>query len=206
MSSIAIIGASGHGKVVAAVAAANGYDLIEFYDDKWPKATQVETYPIVGTVKDALSREVDYDHVAIGIGNSEIRASLQNKLSREFPALVHPSAVIGSNVKMDTGTIVMPGVIINSSASLGKGVIVNSAAVIEHDCYIGDFSHVCPNAVLAGGVYVGEYSWIGLGASVIQMIKIGSHATVGAGSVVIRDVKQKQTVVGNPATDINLIG
>ena len=60
--------------------------------------------------------------------------------------------------------------------------------------------------MLAGGVYVGEYSWIGLGASVIQMIKIGSHATVGAGSVVIRDVKQKQTVVGNPATDINLIG
>lgn len=200
MKSIAIIGASGHGKVVADIAAANDFGLIEFYDDKWPETTRLEDYRVVGTANDAIQRESDYDHVVVAIGSPEVRARIQTKLSKTFPALVHPSVFVGANVKIGDGTVVMPGAIINSSTTIGKGVIINSAAVIEHDCIVGEFSHISPNAALAGGVHVGQYSWIGIGASVIQMVKIGSHVTVGAGAVVIRGVKNEQTVVGNPAT------
>lgn len=199
MKSIAIIGASGHGKVVADIAVANNFELIEFYDDKWPEITHLGAHRVVGRVNDAFNLECNYDRVVVAIGSSKIRARIKNDLSKSYPALVHPLAFVGSNVIIGNGTVVMPGAIINSSTTIGKGVIINSAAVVEHDCSIGDFSHISPNAALAGGVHVGQYSWVGISASVIQMVKIGSHVTVGAGAVVIRDIKNEQTVVGNPA-------
>ena len=43
---LTIIGASGHGKVVADIARLNGYDVIEFLDDD-PNKTSCGQYPIV---------------------------------------------------------------------------------------------------------------------------------------------------------------
>lgn len=200
MKSIAIIGASGHGKVVADIALANGFGLIEFYDDKWPEVTNIGIHLVIGRVSDVLNREFDYDHIVVAIGSSNVRGLIQNNLSKTSPALVHPKAYVGSDVKVGSGTVVMPGAIINSNATIGRGVIINSGAVVEHDCSVGDFSHISPNAALAGGVSVGKFSWIGIGASVIEMVRIGSYVTVGAGSVVTRDIKDKLTVVGSPAT------
>lgn len=200
MKSIAIIGASGHGKVVADIALANGFELIEFYDDKWPEVTNIGIHLVKGRVSDVLNREFDYDHIVVAIGNSNVRGLIQNNLSKKSPALVHPMAFVGSDVKIGSGTVVMPGAIINSSTTIGRGVIINSGAVVEHDCFVGDFSHISPNSALAGGVSVGQFSWVGIGASVIEMVRIGSYVTVGAGSVVTRDIKDKLTVVGSPAT------
>ncbi|MFC0444259.1 acetyltransferase [Pseudidiomarina halophila] len=197
---LALIGASGHGKVIADIARANGVKSIVFYDDRWQKIEELAGYRVVGDVAKAMEdAATKYDAAVVSIGNSSIREAIQQQLPCVASALVHPSASVSPSVKLGLGSVVMPNAVINADSVIGDGVIINSGAVIEHDCIIGDFSHICPNAALGGGVFVGQKSWIGIGSAIIQLTKVGSNVTVGAGSVVIRDVHDNQTVVGNPA-------
>jgi sugar O-acyltransferase (sialic acid O-acetyltransferase NeuD family) len=202
---LALIGASGHGKVVADIAKAIGILEIIFYDDRWQEIPHISGFEIVGSVADGLASdsENDYQAAVVTIGHSATRCRIQQQLKRVAPALVHPSAVVSPSVKIGLGSIIMPNAVINADAIIGQGVIVNSGAVIEHDCVVGDFSHICPNAALAGGVIIGNQSWIGIGSSVIQLAKVGSNVTVGAGAVVIKHIADHQTVVGNPAKSIH---
>ncbi|MAC34670.1 MULTISPECIES: acetyltransferase [Idiomarina] len=201
---LGVIGASGHGKVVADIARTCGVSEIVFYDDRWQEFAQHYGCPVVGTVDDAFAQAaVQYDEAIVAIGNAKVRSTIQNQLQRVASALIHPSAVVSPSAQLGQGTVVMPNAVVNSDTVIGDGVIINTGAVVEHDCKIGDYSHICPNTALAGGVTVGAQSWIGIGSSVIQLITIGSDVTVGAGSVIIRDIPNGHTVVGNPAKLLN---
>ena len=52
MKRLAIIGASGHGKVIADIAVKNGYEEIVFLDDN-PELKECAGFPVVGTSEDA---------------------------------------------------------------------------------------------------------------------------------------------------------
>lgn len=197
---LALIGASGHGKVIADIARANGIADIVFYDDRWQNIGELNGCSVVGSVYEAIIAPASkYDAAIVTIGDAVVRGSILKRLSIVAPALVHPSAYVSSTARLGMGTVVMPNAVINADAVVGDGVIINSGAVVEHDCVIDEFAHVAPNAAIGGGVHVGKYSWIGIGSSIIQSISIGDYVTVGAGSVVIRDIPHRQTVVGNPA-------
>ena len=71
---IVIIGASGHGKVVADIAKLNGYDEILFLDDDESK-TSCGKYQIVGTSKE-ITKYRDYDFI-IAIGNNKSEKKYQ---------------------------------------------------------------------------------------------------------------------------------
>lgn len=197
---IALIGASGHGKVIADIAYSNGFNDIVFYDDRWQEIGSLYGIKVVGDLAQAINDSKSFDAVYVSIGNNSIRARVQAQLHNIGPALVHPRACVSASVKLGFGTVVMPKAVLNADTVVGNGVIVNTGAVIEHDCIIQDFSHICPQAAIAGGVKVGTQSWVGLGSSVIQLKTIGDFVTVGAGSVVIRDIPDGQTVAGSPAT------
>ena len=197
---LALIGASGHGKVIADIAKAMGVASIVFFDDRWNEMNRLYGYDVIGSVDDASkNKEKVYDAAIVSIGNAVVRQKIQERLSLVSPALIHPSASISNSVSLGEGSVVMPNAVINADTRVGKGVIVNSGAIVEHDCVIDDFAHICPNTALGGGVHVGRRSWIGIGSSIIQLKRIGDDVTVGAGSIIIRDVPNGQTVVGNPA-------
>ena len=192
---IFIYGASGHGKVVADIAKALGYENIKFIDDGENEHISFDEFVL-------LKRKVP---VALGIGDNEIRSKIYKRLvdnGFSVVTLIHPKAIVSQSVKVGKGVVVMPGSIINADAKIEEGVIVNSGSIIEHDCKIGRFAHISPNATLAGNVSVGEFSHIGIGASVIQNITIGKNCIIGAGAVVIHDVKDSKKVVGVPARQI----
>lgn len=202
MSLLAILGASGHGKVIADAAMSTGlWTSVVFYDDAWPNKEYNGLIPILGDSESlvALAKKPD---VFVAIGNNKIRLSKQNELEGKgfnIATVIHPRASVAGSALLAPGTVVMAGAVINSDAVLGKSCIVNTNAVVEHDCQLGNGVHISPNASLAGGVVVGETSWIGIGASVVQLISIGSNVIVGANAAVIRDVPDNQTVVGVPA-------
>src|SRR5699024_8497578 len=121
------------------------------------------------------------------------------KAGATIPTLIHPSAIIGSDVECGKGTAIMAGVIINSSTKIGRGCIVNTASTIDHDNVMDNFVHISPGANLAGRVKIGEATWVGIGSVVSNNISITSNCTIGAGAVVIKDIIESGTYVGVPA-------
>lgn len=191
-----IIGASGHGKVVADVARNCGYTEIVFLDND-PSISSCAGYPVLG--RDELIEGLDGD-VFIAIGKADIRRKLMNRYEgRNFPILIHPSAIVAENVSIGVGTVVMAGAVINPGAAIGKGCIINTSSSIDHDCVIQDFVHVAVGAHLCGTVNVGEGTWIGAGTTVSNNVNICGGCMVGAGAVVIHDIKEKGTYIGVPA-------
>lgn len=195
-----IIGASGHGKVVADIALKmNKWNTISFLDDDESIKTSLGL-KVIGKSADAFQKIEEYD-IFVGIGNNEIRKKIQNALEAKgviLPVLIHPNAIIGEQVTLSTGSVVMAGAIINCSTKIGKGCIINTGSTIDHDNDIEDFVHISPGAHLAGTVRVGQGSWLGLGSVVCNDIYITSGCKVGAGAVVVKDITEAGVYVGVP--------
>ncbi len=201
MKRLAILGASGHGKVVADAALAQGWGEIAFFDDAWPKVSSNGRWPVLGNTESLLNFAASYDCIAVGIGHNRTRREKMDIIERnglKFATIIHPSAVVSDYALIGKGTVVFANAVINVDARLGAGGIINTGAVIEHDCCLGDCVHVSPNAVLSGGVTLGHEVWVGAGASIKQLVSVGNKAIIGMGSVVLRDVASEVTVAGNP--------
>lgn len=198
MDRLIIIGASGHGKVVADIAVLNGYEDIVFLDNN-RAIKECAGWPVVGNSYEAPNGEV-----FVAIGNTEIRKKLCMMYeSRVQPVLIHPNSVIAKDVEIGRGTVVMAGAVINPGVRIGKGVIVNTSSSIDHDCVVGDFCHVAVGAHLSGTVRVGTETWIGVGAIVSNNVSICSNCMVGAGAVVVKCIEKPGTYIGVPAKRMN---
>lgn len=201
MKPLALIGAGGHGKVVAEVAEDSGIRDVVFFDDGMTATKGNFHWQFKGHSDYFLSTATDYLGCFIAIGHNATRQKVNEKISWDIARelLLHPKATISTTATIERGTVVMAGAVINAYASIGEGVIINTSASIDHDCLISDYVHVSPGAHLGGEVFVGDRSWIGIGASVKNGVRIGKDVTVGAGAVVIKDIPDGHTVVGNPA-------
>lgn len=193
---ITIIGASGHGKVVADIAWLNGYDDIRFLDDD-TSVTSCGAYPVVGTTADAAA--VDGD-LFVAVGNAAVRRKLMEQFADGgFATLIHPDSVVADTASIGAGSVVMAGAVVNPYVVLGRGCIVNTCASVDHDCMVGDYVHIAVGAHICGTVTIGDGVWIGAGATVINNLEICSGAIIGAGAVAVKDISLVGTYVGVPA-------
>lgn len=201
MKQIVIIGASGHGKVVADIAKKNGYKKIVFLDDN-QSLTECGGYPVVGKTSDFANFDGDF---FVAIGNTMVRKKMQEEIETvggRIPVLIHPKAIIADNVSISAGTVVMAGDIINPDTIIGRGCIINTGASIDHDCIIEEYVHVSVGAHVAGTVNVGACTWIGAGAIVSNNVYVCANCMIGAGAVVVKDIEKSGIYVGVPAKRI----
>lgn len=199
---VIVIGASGHGKVVADIVRRSGNTLLGFLDDNETLSPEIAGIPVLGKVAD-YARYPDVSFV-IGIGSSAIREKIVCQLDgvRWYTA-IHPSAVISAlDMQIGVGSVIMANAVINPSAHIGEHCIINTAAVVEHDNRIGDFTHISVGAKLGGTVSVGAHTWVSIGATVSNNVSICDHCMIGAGAVVIHNIKESGTYVGVPARKI----
>ncbi len=210
-----IVGAGGHGReVLGLVRALNAavddppWHLLGFADDadldadaqarleridSWVACridgiAQVARDPVVATVAlgdPAVRRAVTERVVAAGVAIA--------------PALVHPSATTGPDVRLGAGVVVAAGSHLTTNVDLAAGVQVNVGCSLSHDVALGSHTTLSPGCRLTGGVDVGEDVFFGVGAVVGPRVTIGSGARVGAGAVVLHDVEPGVTVHGAPA-------
>lgn len=196
-----IVGANGHGKVVADIARRlKNYQNIGFLDDD-ASIKEAMGIPVQGNSADFKKFKVTCD-IFVAIGNPVVRRRMLEQLwdmEVHVPVLIHPQAIIGSNVSLGSGTVVMAGAVINPDAKIGRGCIINTCASVDHDCVIGDYSHIAVGAHLAGNVRVGRSTWIGAGSVIKNNIDICSECMVGAGAVVVKNLSEAGTYVGVPA-------
>lgn len=204
MNKLLIIGASGHGKVVADIALkANKWESIAFLDDDTNVKTSIGL-DVIGTSSD-VSKYINEYEIFIGIGNNVTRRRMHRMLETlgaSIPVLVHPNAIIGEQVQIETGAVIMAGVVINSCTKIGKGSIINTGSTVDHDNKIGDFVHISPGAHLAGTVEVGAGSWLGIGCIVNNNLNITRECKTGAGSVVVKNLTEPGVYVGIPVRRI----
>lgn len=206
MRTLAIIGASGHGKVVADAALSSGWQKIIFFDDRWPTLNKVGPWDVIGNCSSLLQKTSAYDEIIVAIGANAIRMEkITEILNCNIPlaTIIHPSSIISSYTQIGIGSVIFAGAILNIDSSIGIGSIVNTGATIDHDCKLGNGVHISPGANLAGGVHIGDLSWIGIGTAIRQNINIGTCVTVGAGSVVVQDIANDCIVAGVPARPLH---
>jgi sugar O-acyltransferase (sialic acid O-acetyltransferase NeuD family) len=202
MVKLAILGASGHGKVVAEIAELCGWREVHFFDDNYPNISKLEGWDVKGDTQHLLSAKNNYHSVVVAIGNNSVRYNKMMFLKENgftICTLVHPKAVVSIYSEIGLGSVVMAGAVVNPFAKVGNACIINTSATVDHDCKLGDAVHVSPGANLAGATNVGSLTWVGIGSTVKQCVSIGRNVIVGAGAVVLQDIPDDVTVVGVPA-------
>lgn len=202
MKRLALLGASGHGKVVADTALATGWHEVEFFDDAWPARTANGAWPVTGDSATLQQRMQEFDGVLVSIGDCSTRWEKHQwlqSIAAPLVNIVHPSAQVSRYANLGSGSVVMPLAVINVDAQIGQACIINTGATVDHDCVLEHAVHVSPGVHLSGSVRVGTGAWIGVGAAVKQGIAIGAWSMVGAGAVVVRPVPERAVVIGNPA-------
>jgi sugar O-acyltransferase (sialic acid O-acetyltransferase NeuD family) len=195
-----LMGAGGHGAVVAEAIELSGGQIANFVDH-FSTSQELCGYGIVSEHNSIVHENSKF---IVTIGDNATRKTRVLERERIYGIVKHPAASISKRSLLGEGSVVMAGVCINTNTTIGKHCIINTSSTIDHDCIIEDFVHVAPSSALAGGVEVGEGSFIGLGAFIIQGVKIGKWCIIGAGSVVIRDVPDFSVVAGVPAKFIRI--
>jgi sugar O-acyltransferase (sialic acid O-acetyltransferase NeuD family) len=140
--------------------------------------------------------------VVLAIADAAKKEGLATDLAsrgHRFVSVVHPAAILASDVVIGAGSIVNAGAIVERGTRLGAHVVVHAGCVIEHDNVVEDFVNLGPGVVTAGRVRIEHGATVFTGARLIPGTVIGRRAIVGAGAVVIDAVEAGATVVGVPA-------
>lgn len=205
---VAIIGASGHGIVLAdAVLAGSVFELGGFFDDVGASCVRADLPgSFLGTTIESQMQlaTLGIEGIFLGIGDNFSRQKCWERLKGilpevYFPALVHPRAVVSASARLANGAVVLAGAMVGPSAEVGEFALLNTGSSLDHHGKMGRFSSLAPSAFTGGCVQVGEGTAIGMGAQVIHGRRIGANSVVGAGSVVLRDIPEDSLAFGVPA-------
>jgi sugar O-acyltransferase (sialic acid O-acetyltransferase NeuD family) len=203
---ILIVGAGGHGQVVADIfraarAAGAPAGNVAFLDDDC--SLHGRTFAggeVLGAI--AEIRSLAHFRVVVAVGDNACRARLFAALAangERFAVARHPRSILAEDVSIGDGTTICAGAIANTGTSIGRNVILNTGATVDHHSVIADHAHIAPGVHMGGEVQIGEGALIGIGAVVLPRVAIGAWSTVGAGAVVTEDVPPAATVIGVPA-------
>lgn len=203
---IILIGAHGHARSVADVIRVEGrYKIAGLIDSFQRPGTICFGYKILGGEKSLpkICHDLNIHKTIIAIGDNYQRQVMADRVQKaipdiEFITCIHPSSIIGSDVKIGNGAAIMPGVIIVSGCSIADGCFLNTSSSIDHDGIMEPWSSLGPGVTTGGNVNLGERSAINLGAKVVNDIRIGHDTIIGAGAVVTKDTPDNVLAYGVP--------
>ncbi len=159
---IVIVGAGGHGRVVADAIIQQGvYEVVGFVDDSLAAGTSVWMgLKVIGRTNE-LDKMTDVaTHFVVAIGDNGIRKKLFDTYCKEMDAgtVLHPAAVVAQQVQIGIGCQLLAGCVVSTGVTLGPNTIVNVMALVDHDTIIGAHSHVA-QGVLVGSICSTGESW-----------------------------------------------
>ncbi|MEZ9909386.1 acetyltransferase [Vibrio sp. 10N.261.51.A3] len=158
---------------------------------------------VVGPIKNSCITKNDV--LIMAIADPQFKQQLYeyyNHRNVTFMTFIHPTAVIGKNVKIGIGSVICPNVTITTDVAIGKLSTLNAHSSIGHDVLLHDYCTLSGHCDVTGFVELGSRVFMGSHALVIPKVKVGDDVVIGAGSVVVSKVKSGSTVFGNPAKKI----
>jgi sugar O-acyltransferase (sialic acid O-acetyltransferase NeuD family) len=205
-----LIGSGGHARAVADVAEAiDCYQIVGLIDSFRPPGDISFGYQILGgeTELHELYKCFEYAEVLVAIGDNFRRSAMMARVRAVIPdvnfaTLIHPTAFLGSDVRLGEGSVLMPRALVMCGSTVGRGCVLNTGSSLDHDSSMEDGAALAPGAITGGGVRIGERTFVGLGARIIEKINVGSDAVVGAGSLVLHDLPDHVLAYGVPCRDV----
>jgi len=182
MRKLVIIGAGGHAVSVANVAICAGFEIISFVDSN-KAGSKLLNREIIGNINSLLDPfEFEF---SIGIGDNYSRSKVFYELihhfpGMNFPALIHPSAIVSNFSTLDMGVTLMPLSLVGPNVRIGKFCILNSHSSIDHDSSMAEFA-------------------LSIGAIVKHGVQIGRDSVLGANSYLNEDLGERLVAYGSPA-------
>ena len=190
-----MIGGGGHAKVLIEALNCAGRVILGVLDPALPVAAKVLGAEVLGDDQWLSAAFPEAVELVNGLGSVPDQSQRRRDVFRRWKALgysfatvIHPSAIVASDVVLGEGVQIMAGVVMQPGTVIGANTIVNTRVSVDHDCEIGLDCHLAPGVTLSGSVRVGNGAHVGSGATVIQGMVIGENAVIAAGATVYRDV------------------
>lgn len=201
---LGIYGYGGHGLEVEELARVinlkeNRWEKVIFIDDSPDKADGERIFLFETIVNDYKPEDIEF---MVGIGEPVIREKIFNKVKERgynFATLVHPSASVAGNARIEEGTVICYNAYVSIDTYLAENSLVQPMSVVGHGCMIGKNSVISAFVSMGGNSRIGDNSFVGMNVPIKQGAVIGSGSVVGMGSVVVRDIPDGVVAVGNPA-------
>lgn len=182
------------------------YNIIGIIDSLQEIGSERFGYKILGKQENILEiiKQYSIDGGIISIGDNWSRFYVYEQIKKLVPDFIfvnaiHPSVIIGNNVKIGKGIIAMAGCIFNPKAYIGNFTFFATGAQVEHDCTIKDFASISAGSITGGYVKLGKYSAITLGVIIMDRLEIGENTVIGSGSLVTKSLPNNVLAYGNPA-------
>ena len=182
------------------------YNIVGIIDSIHDIGSDRFGYKIIGRQENIVEIVKKYNVKGgiISIGDNWARYYVSSQIKQQLPNFnfvnaIHPTVIIGDNVKLGRGITMMAGCIINPKSKIEDFVFFATGAQVDHDCNIGNFSSISAGSITGGYVTLGDYSAITLGVTICDRLTIGSNTVIGAGSLVLNDIPDNVLVYGNPA-------
>ena len=200
--SLLLVGAGGHGRVVADAALRQARWPLIRATDRDPARCQGELLPGVALLAEDAAHALQTS-VHIAIGHNAARAwEVRQWGEGRLMSVIHPGAWVSPFSTLGPGSFVAAGAVLAPMARTGVACIVNHLAVVDHDVVLGDYCHIAPGARLGGGVVVGRRVLVGTGAVLLPGVQVADDVVIGAGAVVRQSLPEAGTYVGVPARKI----
>ena len=164
---IIIIGAGGHGKVVAdAILKQNKYSIAGYADDNIPIGNILNNgYRVICKISEIDKMLTYANYFIVAIGNNNTRSSIYNSLKNKLkPAIIiHPSCILSSNIKLSDGCILLANAVISEDVEIGENCIINSLSLIDHETTINDHVHISQGSIVGSNCKIKSYHTSELG-------------------------------------------
>ena len=156
-----ILGAGGHGRVVADIAEQTGkYDEVFFLDDN------SKDDKVIGKCNDFEKFKSADTEMYPAFGNNQGRVDWENKIEEaeiKLAKIIHPLAYVSPKADIADGCVIMPYAIINTATVVEKACIINIGAIVDHDCILEEGCHIAPGAIVKGENRLPAYTKIDSG-------------------------------------------
>lgn len=168
---IIIIGAGGHGRVVAdAVLQGREFTLAGFVDDKLAPGSGLMGYTVLASSKEKEKIKAQATHFIVGIGDNAVRKKMFEFFSAflEPAVIIHPTAVVSSYASVGRGSVVLPQAVISAGGVVGENCIMNSLSLLDHDSVLGNHVHISQGTVIGSNCRIADMFTSAIGQHIVS--------------------------------------
>lgn len=144
---------------------------------------------------DALESKTDIDEEDVFVllpSKPESKEKIVAKRTDlNWVSLVHPTAIVGANVKLGRGVIIGAGVIVGADVRLGDFVSLESGCILGQGTKIDDFTQLGQGCNIGSHVRLKAQCCLGAGVIIADKVTIREKTVLRIGEIVLRDMTHK---------------